>query len=232
MFYYIGLHWAEMSSVNPHYTFNYSQPEEYRLSHDSVFLSRQVFEKLESVDLSGTTALDLCAGAGVVGMDFLFHRRSNHQTLPKEFDFLEIQDVYIPHFTENKNRLGLLPMDLNFVLRNYNDLQTEEFHHKYDLILSAPPYFLPTHGKLSPSQFKNRCRFFIDSDLQNLLLGIHHSLKKTGLAYILLRDLPEHKYNIIREAEMICAGRLKFSVLGDIRGTHFVELKPLLSSVL
>lgn len=213
-----------MSSVNLYYTFNYSQPAEYRLSHDSVFLSRQVFEKLESLDLTGAAGLDICAGAGVVGMDFLFHRRKAQQTVPERFDFLDVQDVYLPHFAENKKRLGDIPTNLNFVLRNYNDLQTDEFHNKYDLILSAPPYFLPSQGKLSPSEFKNRCRFFIDSDLRNLLLGIHHSLKSSGHAFILLRDLPEHKYNVIREAETICEGLLEFSVLGDIRGTHFVGL--------
>ena len=216
-----------MSSVNLHYTFNYSQPEEYRLSHDSVFLSRQVFENLESLDLTGAAGLDICAGAGVVGMDFLFHRRKALQTLPATFDFLDVQDVYIPHFTENKKRLGDIPTELNFLLRNYNDLQTEQFRHKYDLILSAPPYFLPSQGKLSPSDFKNRCRFFMDSDLRNLLLGINHSLKQSGQAFILLRDLPEHKYNVISEAEKICEGLMDFAVLGDIRGTHFVGLKPL-----
>lgn len=215
-----------MSSVNLYYTFNYSQPEEYRLSHDSVFLSRQVFEKLTSVDLSQARALDICAGAGVVGMDFLFHRRAEQQTLPKVFDFLEIQDIYQGHFAENKKRLGSIATELNFVLRNYNDLQMDEFQEHYDLILSAPPYFLPSQGKLSPSQFKNRCRFFMDSDLPNLILGISHSLKKSGSAFILLRDLPDHKWNVIREAEMICSGRLQFSVLGDIRGTHFIGLSP------
>ncbi len=216
-----------MSSVNLHYTFNYSQPEEYRLSHDSVFLSRQVFEKLESMDLTGALGLDICAGAGVVGMDFLFHRRKAQQTVPKKFDFLDVQDVYLPHFAENKNRLGDIPTELNFLLRNYDVLQTDEFHNKYNLILSAPPYFLPSQGKLSPSDFKNRCRFFIDSDLRNLLLGIHHSLKRSGQAFILLRDLPEHKYDVIREAKMICEGLMEFSILGDIRGTHFVRLVPI-----
>lgn len=213
-----------MSSVNPYYTFNYSQPEEYRLSHDSVFLARQVFERLAGIDLSGTKAIDICAGSGVVGMDFLFHRRAEKQNLPQEFDFLDVQEIYCSHFEENKKRLGELPTELRFVLKNYNELQKSEFHERYDLILSAPPYFLTTQGKLSPSEFKNRCRFFIDSDLRHLLLGVHCSLKSTGSAFLLLRDLPEHKYDIIHEAENICSGLLKLSILGDIRGTHFVEL--------
>lgn len=216
---------VRISSINPHYTFNYSQPEEYRLSHDSVFLSRRVFEKLQGVDLSQTKALDICAGAGVVGMDFLFHRRAEKQTVPMSFDFLEVQDIYIPHFNENKIRLGPIDTALNFELRNYNDLQEASFHQKYDLILSAPPYFLPTDGKLSPSEFKNRCKFFIDSDLRNLILGICNCLKKSGVAYILLRDLPDHKIDVIREAEQFSQGSLQMTVLGDIRGTHFIEFR-------
>ncbi len=215
-----------MSSINDHYTFEYSQPEEYRLSHDSVFLSRRTFELLESLDLQGARALDICSGSGVIGMDFLFHRRQAGQNVPARFDFVEVQDVYREHFQENIKRLGPLETELNFVNRNYNDLQLADYAEVYDLILSGPPYFLTWQGKLSPSQFKNRCRFFIDSDLKNFFLGIAHSLKKTGAAYILLRDLPEHKWDVIAEAREICEGKLDLEILGDIRGTHFVRLKP------
>ncbi len=215
-----------MSSINEHYTFHYSQPSEYRLSHDSVFLARQSFEQLTAANLENKRALDICAGSGIIGMDFLFHRRQAGQTLPAIFDFIEIQDVYREHFLENQKRLGPLPTQLNFLNQNYNDLQLPEFADAYDLILSGPPYFLTWQGKLSPSEFKNRCRFFIDSDLQNFFLGISHSLKKTGSAYILLRDLPEHKWDVLAEARRICANRLQLDILGDIRGTHFVRLHP------
>lgn len=213
-----------MSSINPHYTFNYSQPEEYRFSHDSVFLARQVFELIGSADLSAVRGLDLCAGSGIIGMDFLFHRREAGLRVPTDFDFLEIQDVYLPHFQENVKRLGEIQTRCHFVQKNYNDLQTAEFAGKYDLILCNPPYFLPGQGKLSASEFKNRCRFFIDSDLKNLLLGIANCLTTTGAAYVLLRDLPEHRWNVLEEAKKICQGKLQVELLGDIRGTHFVKL--------
>jgi len=218
-----------MSSINHHYTFNYSQPEEYHFSHDSVFLSRRVFEHLSETDFNNCRGLDICSGSGIVGMDFLFHRRQEKQTLPKSFDFLEIQDAYVPHFTENISRLGPLETSLNFVHRNYNDLQLPEYAETYDLILTNPPYFFSWQGKLSPSEFKNRCRFFIDSDLKNLLLGIAASLKKTGVCYLLMRDLPEHKWDVMKEAEKICEGKLTVELLGDVRGTHFVRLTPVRS---
>lgn len=216
-----------MSSINHHYTFNYSQPEEYHFSHDSVFLSRRIFEHLSETNLSNSRALDICSGSGVVGMDFLFHRRAEKQTVPASFDFLEIQDAYLPHFLENQKRMGPIETQMNFVHRNYNDLQTPEFNGVYDLILTNPPYFFTWQGKLSPSEFKNRCRFFIDSDLKNLLWGIAAGLKKTGVSYLLLRDLPEHKWDVMAEAEKICDGKLQITVLGDVRGTHFIRLNPL-----
>lgn len=213
-----------MSSINSHYTFNYSQPEEYRFSHDSVFLARRVFELLQGMDLNGARGLDLCAGSGIIGLDFLFHRRSAGQGLPADFDFLEIQGVYQPHFLENVQRLGPIETSCHFLQLNYDHLQTPEFKEKYDLILCNPPYFLRGQGKLSASEFKNRCRFFIDSDLKSLLLGIAACLKPTGAAYTLLRDLPEHRWNVMAEAEEICEGKLRVELLGDIRGTHFVRL--------
>ena len=215
-----------MSSINPHYTFNYSQPEEYHFSHDSVFLSRRIFEQMSDVNLKDTRALDICSGSGIVGMDFLFHRRQAGQSLPGQFDFLEIQDEYRPHFLENQIRMGPLEIEFNFVHRNYNDLLLPEFKNSYDLIVSNPPYFFTWQGKLSPSEFKNRCRFFIDSDLKNLLLGIGSALKKSGTSYMLLRDLPEHRWNVLTEAEKICEDVLKIHLLGDVRGTHFVKLTP------
>ncbi len=215
-----------MSSINPHYTFNYSQPDEYHFSHDSVFLSRRIFEHLSDVDLTSFRGLDICSGSGIVGMDLLFHRREAGQSMPTSFDFMEIQDAYRPHFEENVKRFGPLDTSLHFVNRNYNDLQTPEFEKKYDLIVTNPPYFFTWQGKLSPSEFKNRCRFFIDSDLKNLLLGIAAGLKETGVSYLLLRDLPEHKWNVLEEAQKICNGYLNVTVLGDVRGTHFLKLTP------
>lgn len=213
-----------MSSINEHYTFNYSQPEEYRLSHDSVFLARRAFEEMQGVDLAQGRGLDICSGSGIIGMDFLFHRRANNESVPTSFDFVEIQDVYVPHFNENVKRLGPIDSELQFVNCNYNELQQPKFADMYDIVLSGPPYFLTWQGKLSPSEFKNRCRFFIDSDLPNFFLGIANCLKKTGRAYILLRDLPEHKWDVIAEAREICAGKLNVDIVGDIRGTHFVLL--------
>lgn len=214
-----------VSSINPHPTFEYSQPEEYRFSHDSVFMARRVYEQTELADLAGKRILDLCAGCGIIGMDFLFHLRKDQKSLPVGCDFLEVQAIYREHFEENRRRLGPIETEMKFLDQNYDVLSFREHAESYDLILSNPPYFLPQYGSLSPSEFKNRCRFFIDSDFSKLILGVCNALKKTGTAYILLRDLSAHQWDVLAETKRLCQDRIEIQVLGDIRGTYFVSLR-------
>ena len=213
-----------MASINSHFTFNYSQPEEYRLSHDSVFLAREIFERLSALDLAGKRGLDICAGSGIVGLDFLFHRRAAGQSVPDFFDFLEVQEIYSGHFSLNCDRLGPIDTRLNFLCRNYDTLIAAEFAGAFDLIVCNPPYFLPGQGKLSPSEFKNRCRFFIDSDLQSLLAGVHNCLKPEGIGFMTLRELAEHGLDILAEARNFSENKLQIEEAGLIRGTHLLKL--------
>ncbi|MES2803816.1 MAG: methyltransferase [Bdellovibrionota bacterium] len=178
-----------MSSINKYPTFQYSQPSDYHFSHDSVFLAREVFERhSDQLTQPEIKVLDLCAGCGIVGMDLLFHQLKE-KSFNGEADFLEVQEIYEPHFNKNKEIMqGYFPnspLDFNFIHQNYADVST---HKKYDFILSNPPYFLLGQGVKSPSEFKNRCRFFIDSDWQTMLRFMQASLKPEGQAYFLVRD--------------------------------------------
>lgn len=212
-----------MSSLNPHFTFLYSQPKEYHFSHDSVFLARRVFEILQSQGFAGKQALDLCAGCGIVGLDFLYHCEKEQTQLVESFDFLEVQDVYLSHFTENLKRSELQNTTTQFILGSYAKLKEQT--EKYDLILCNPPYFRVGQGKMSPSDFKNRCRFFIDSDFQTLLEVMRDSLSDSGQAFFLLRDLTDHGFDAQKEAEKILSTKGSLIRLGDIRGTSFMLFK-------
>lgn len=213
-----------MSSQNLHFTFNYAQPEEYRFSHDSVFLARQVFE-LFSGNLKDAVGLDLCSGCGIVGLDFLFHCKTTGLNLPEHFDFVEVQNIYREYFEENCQRFGADLPSLNFINENYEILKSESYQGRYDLIMSNPPYFRVNQGMPSPSEFKNRCRFFIDSDFKNLIEAIHNALKPGGSAFILLRDLQHHGVNPLFEARKILGDKRLVSIVADIRGTPLVLIK-------
>lgn len=213
-----------MSSINPHFTFNYSQPEEYRFSHDSVFLARRVFEMYQKKNTEHLHGLDLCSGCGVVGLDFLFHLRNFSPNGFVRFDFMEVQEIYAAHFATNVNTLGALSTALQFVNKNYSELQKSDFAETYDLILCNPPYFHPGQGKLSPSEFKNRCRFFIDSDFASLLRGIENALKPQGQGFVLLRDQKEHGWSSLEEARKILSSNIQIKIMEDIRGTHLVQI--------
>jgi tRNA1(Val) A37 N6-methylase TrmN6 len=208
-----------MSSINPYYTFSYVQPDDYRFSHDSVILARRVFEDLRGrADLGALEVLDLCAGCGVIGLDFMFHCRKELAVLPRRCDFIEIQEVYQPYF--EKNAAVFPPENIRYLQQNYAALTADS--PKYDLILCNPPYFHPRQGTQSPSEFKNRCRFFIDSDFPTLLRAIAHSLKPEGRAYVLLRDLRAHNLDLLEEEREAWAGRLIVQESGDIRGTRLM----------
>jgi len=202
------------SSINPHYTFKYVQPEEYHFSHDSVFLARRAFELLREDDLSSFRVLDLCAGCGVIGLDFLFHLSAAGRPMPKSCDFLEVQDVYADFFAENARFVS--GTELRFLNFNYAELAAD----RYDLILCNPPFFREGQGALSPSTFKNRCRFFLDSDFRTLLESIDRSL--AGRAFILLRDLREHGVDVAAEARQVLGDRLQH--VGEIRGTGLFRI--------
>jgi tRNA1Val (adenine37-N6)-methyltransferase len=216
-----------MSSINAYYTIAYSQPPEYRFSHDSVFLAREVFEREREHLCSGMQVLDLCSGCGVVGLDFLFHVRAG-LGFELDCDFLEIQEVYRPHFEENVRRFqgGAGPermsINSNSSLRFLGSSYESVEQGRYDLIVANPPYFEPGIGKMSPSEFKNRCRFFLDAPSSELWRSIERALKPGGRAYVLARDLGEHGRDLVGEIRAAVSPSVRAGLAGRIRSTPLV----------
>lgn len=211
-----------MSSINPHFTVQYSQPEEYHFSHDSVFLARKVFELLRQEDLSQLRGLDLCAGCGIIGLDFLFHCFHEEEKQLRSFDFVEVQSIYHNHFQKNLQNFSFLQMPLHFQNINYEELLHNQYAECFDLILCNPPYFHPGQGKLSPSQFKNRCRFFIDSDFQKLLSAVENSLAPLGRAFMLFRNTKDHGYDYLPLMQKFLSTKMQIEKIGEVRGTDLI----------
>ena len=113
---------------------------------------------------------------------------------------------------------------------NYADIQTRpELQNTYDLILCNPPYFKPELGVLSKSEFKNRCRFFIDSTFKKLIEAIHYLLKSDGEAFVLIKDLQENGFSFENELQQF-SSLLQFEKLEKIRDTDLYRISPFINS--
>lgn len=223
-----------MSSINLHPTFHYSQPEDYRFSHDSVFLARWAAEKIAQQGglTSEQKVLDLCSGTGVIGLDLAFHLCHEFNQDPRQLwmDFVEIQAPCYSHFRKNLNQLSK-EMSFDFsaqfklIEKNYALLlEQQALASSYASIVCNPPYFNANQGKLSPSEFKNRSRFFLDSDLPTLIAFICYSLKPNGRAYVLLKNLSDHGQDTITEARTALSASCSLELATKIRGTDVVEI--------
>lgn len=210
------------------FTYQYHQPSEYRFSLDSIEMPLRVAEHLKSLPFCfhELNVLDLCAGCGVVGFELHFH-------LPEiaSIDFVEVQQVYDSFFHDNlklvtsKTRTST---KFRFLNKNYSELLSAEDSNKYELVVCNPPYFEKDQGKLSPSDFKNRCRFYLDSDFQTLVLSLLHVLKVKGMAFVLIRSLSEHKKDLLLKMRETVQSKANIELLEDIRGTHLVKITKII----
>lgn len=207
------------------FTYHYQQPEEYHFSLDSIELAAFVATQLQSrQDLASIRILDLCAGCGVIGMNLSWHLPSIQQ-----IDFIEVQEIYTEYFQQNVAQINRPEVQFRWHLLNYDVLHTDEWRGTFDVIVSNPPYFLEGHGMLSPSQFKNRCRFYLDSSFHNYIRALEHALAPQGRAYFLLRSLKQHGVDLFADIQKaLIANTCNAKKISQVRGTDIILLEKAL----
>ncbi len=209
---------------NSQYTYDYFQPEEYHFSLDSVFLAQKVANLIKMSFKEEMKTLDLCAGCGIIGLELLLHSQKD-----LSIDFLEVQEVYHSYFLKNVEMIfpnSKISLEkYRFLNQNYETLLSKEFENSYDLIVCNPPYFFKGEGLLSPSEFKNRCRFFLDSDFKTLIKAIIYSLRPSSSAYILVRSGIHHGRDPIAEINAVLVKEGQAKIIDNIRGTDIIEIK-------
>ena len=206
------------------FTYRYRQPKEYHFCLDSIIFGGYVVSELRARWPSGLPeafrAADICAGCGVIGFEI-------SHSLPqiKHFDFIEIQDAFRESFDGNLAQAAeLAPREFRFLQKDYRDLSRGSEAGQYNLIVANPPYFFEGEGLLSPSSLKNRCRFFLDGNLKELIEASVNALTLDGVAYLLVKTGTDHGRDVIRDLQMTLANQAVITFCANVRGTSVLRV--------
>ncbi|MFT6069761.1 MAG: tRNA1(Val) A37 N6-methylase TrmN6 [Bacteriovoracaceae bacterium] len=157
---------------------DYSQPDFYHFSEDSLELVQFASEVLASRnDL--TSAVDLGAGCGVIGIEALLKNPNI-----SKMTFLEVQKEFIPFIIEN---LQLAEINDAKIL----NIPLSQFEAKVDIIFSNPPYFKPGSGRVSENRNRQVCRTFEIDGMDIFFKKLKEALTKNGLIFFCIKDEEE-----------------------------------------
>lgn len=178
---------------------DYAQPEFYKFNEDSLFLVEFILQLKESENIK--SILDVGAGCGVIGLELVQKLKNQPVTLLA----LERLEEFSPYLQENfkvvKRQMNT-STGVDFCVGNLE----ERIWGKFDLVVSNPPYFLPTEGRRSHCLLRQNCRSFEYSDPLVFLASLRSHLAPDGVGYFLGRSqLWEKRFHlspVIRRAEV------------------------------
>ncbi|MGE0631353.1 MAG: methyltransferase [Pseudobdellovibrionaceae bacterium] len=202
------------------FTLKYSQPEDYHFCLDSILTPKFVAETFSLPDQA--TVLDLCAGCGVIGFEYLFQNQEELKKI-KKVAFIEKQIEFQLHYNLNRNLFAeKCKSDLQFEWISQSLSGDLELKEQFDLILCNPPYFFADEGKVPPNHFKAECHFFISLNPEILLRSVLKLLKSNGAAFILVKK-PDKWQNAFEALKNdICHQKVAM-----IRGTLLVKVQKI-----
>ncbi len=183
---------------------DYKQPDFYHFSEDSPRLAK-VAASIEGVH---ATVLDLCAGCGVVGIEYW-----NLKKRIDEIYFLERQSEYKDSLEQNIKQISNTSVQCS-----YQHFQEITLDRKFDVILCNPPFFALEASRPSENSKRNLCRLMPKAQMVELLIFVRESLSRLGRAYLVL-PLNSRQWD-----EALRQSNLNKRVIETNDATYIVEL--------
>lgn len=157
---------------------DYCSPSFYAFSEDSITLSKVAIADCEKNQKHGLV-LDLGAGCGVVGIEFV--KGAKDSSLWR-LTCCEKQNEFAPYLKKN--------LSSHKIIAEYQFTSFQNFSSKvlYDVILFNPPYFDEKKGRSVKDLNRHSCRFFSKDFFSDLVLFINEKLAVNGYFYFLYRS--------------------------------------------
>ena len=153
----------------------YSQPEFYKFNQDSIFLANLPLQ----LRPKGGRVLDLCAGSGVIGLEYYMNKKNSltHMT------FIEKQKEFEPFLRKNIKKAGVVNFQVEIL-----DFSKYKGDEKFDLIFCNPPFFAPDASRRAKDPCRNLCRQLIGFTFEQLASFIKLNLRLGGEGYFICRE--------------------------------------------
>ncbi len=157
---------------------NYFQPDCYHFSEDSTLLAHFAHDCLPIIIKNNNKIIDICAGCGVVGLEFIRHRKESNLALT----FLEMQEVFYPYLEKNINAFRKIQSAIKFDIK-IDSFVNVNISESFDIFFCNPPYFRFGHGKKPLSLEREICRFRSEHFLDELFNFIHNNISQNGSSF-------------------------------------------------
>jgi tRNA1Val (adenine37-N6)-methyltransferase len=161
---------------------DYSQPIFFKFGNDSLYLSQQFLSLEKDACLKKRDEihmLDLCCGSGVIGLEIL-SSLDNFNLLA-----VDILKEYEEHFHINVKMLNLEKSNPKFLVNSCKEMQQVEYFNRYDYIVSNPPYYDPSKGRMPTDEHKKIAKFFVKDGFSEFLRTVHYCLRDDGIFWFL-----------------------------------------------